>query len=319
MLLTTILIFITGSLILVFFAKWVIDAITRIADRLGWREFIVAFFVISIGGVAPEFFIGISSAIRGVPDLIFGSIMGQNILLLSLTVALCSFVLNTGIDVESRTVRKTSLFAITAALLPLLLTLDGQLSRIDGTVLIVFFLLFIAWLFSKEEYFKKTWETKKTKSKESYFYFVKDIAIVLVGIFFIILSAELITSSALAFSEKIAIALPVVGMLIIALGIGLPETYFAVSMAIKKQSWMILGQILGVVVISSTMVLGIVSLIRPIEIYDFSPFAVARIFLIIIALMLLFFVRTGRKITHTEGIVLITLYILFFVIEILLP
>ncbi len=101
------------------------------------------------------------------------------------------------------------------------------------------------------------------------------------------------------------------------LGNALPETYFAVISAKKGQTWMILGNLMGSVIVPATLVLGIVALICPIEIIDFSPFAIARFFLIISALFFLFFVRTGRKITRKEALFLLLIYIVFVATEIL--
>ena len=81
---------------------------------------------------------------------------------------------------------------------------------------------------------------------------------------------------------------------------------------------MILGNLMGSVIVLSTLILGIVALIAPIKISDFSPFAAARIFLIIAAAIFLIVVRTGRKITKKEAIFLLLIYLAFVIVEILL-
>ena len=81
---------------------------------------------------------------------------------------------------------------------------------------------------------------------------------------------------------------------------------------------MVLGSLMGSVVIISTLVLGIVALIYPIQITDLSPFAVARFFLLISALFFLVFIRTDRKITAKEAIFLLFLYASFVIAEILI-
>jgi len=74
---------------------------------------------------------------------------------------------------------------------------------------------------------------------------------------------------------------------------------------------------MGSVISCATLVLGIVVLISPIEIADFSPFAIARFFLIIAAIFFLFFVKTDRKITAKEAFFLLSLYLVFIVVEVL--
>jgi len=313
-------VFLISCLVLVYSAKWIIDTLLKIGKYLGWKEFVVAFFTISLGAVAPEFFIGISAALNKVPELAFGNILGQNILLFSLTVGICAIILKNGIEVESRTVRTGTTFAVIAAILPLLLILDGELSRIDGAVLLLFFFFFIVWLFSKKERFTKIYEgDEKEKKWPGFLLFLKNLGIVFIGILFVVISSQGIVKSSIAFSEILGVSLPLVGILIVAFGVGLPETYFSAVLARRGQSWMILGGLMGAVGISSTLVLGIVSLIHPftIDISMMPSLVIARAFLIICALLFLFFIRTGRRISTREGVILISLYVIFVVLEIL--
>ena len=80
---------------------------------------------------------------------------------------------------------------------------------------------------------------------------------------------------------------------------------------------MILGNQMGNVAITSTFILGIVSLITPIRIANFAPFVVARIFLIIAVISFFILAKTDQKITKKEGFALIAVYIAFLIVEIL--
>lgn len=312
-----ILIFLVSCFLIVIFGKWVVEALMRISRFLGWKEFVVAFFSISLGAVVPEFFIGISSALRGVPDLSLGNIVGQNIILFSLAPALCAFILK-NLEMESRTVRTGSTFAVIAAILPLLLILDGELSRIDGVILILCFFFYVFWFFSKKERFTKVYAEEEEKQIIKRFSnFFKDIVVILGGLFLVVLFAQGVIGSAQVFSAALKISLPLIGILIVGLGTALPETFLSINLARKGQSWMILGGLMGAVAVSSTLVLGLVALIHPIAIPDFSPFVIARFFLIISALFFLFFVRTQKKITFKEALFLLGVYIAFLAVEIL--
>jgi cation:H+ antiporter len=111
--------------------------------------------------------------------------------------------------------------------------------------------------------------------------------------------------------------LPLIGILVVGVGNCLPEIYFAIISARKGQTWMILGDLMGSIITPATLVLGLVALIHPIEIVDFSPFAIARFFLIISALFFFFCVRSGRKITRKEAIFLLFVYIAFVATELI--
>ena len=134
----------------------------------------------------------------------------------------------------------------------------------------------------------------------------------------LLLSSEVIVRSASYFSLNLGASLVSIGLLIVALGNCLPETYFSIASAKAGQTWMILGNLMGSVIICATLVLGVVALIYPIQINNFSPFAAARFFMIVSALFFLIFLRTDRKITRKEGMFLLLLYIVFIIVEILL-
>ena len=79
---------------------------------------------------------------------------------------------------------------------------------------------------------------------------------------------------------------------------------------------MILGNLMGSVMITATLVLGTVALICPIKFFDFSLLAIGRIFLLISAIFFLIFLRTGKKISRREAIFLFLIYIFFILSQI---
>ena len=311
-----VLIFLGSCGLLFLAANWLVESLTRMAKFLGWREFVVAFFVMALAGSVPNLFVGISSALHKIPQLSFGDIVGGNLIDLTIVVALAVLIAK-GIPAESKTVQTTSLFTIGVAILPLLLILDGTLGRIDGILLILCFCFYVGWLFSKKERFTKIYNGNEVPIVKKFSVFIKDIGRIILGIIFLLIAAEGIVNTASFFAENMNLSLPLVGILIVSLGNALPEAYFAIASARKGKPWMILGNLMGSIVIPATLVLGIVALICPIEIIDFSPFAIGRFFLIISALFFFFFVRTDRKITKKEALFLLGIYIAFVIVEIL--
>ena len=276
----------------------------------------VAFFIIAFTASIPNFFVGISSILHKIPELSFGDIVGGNLVDLTIAVALAALFAK-GLPANSRMVQISSLITIFIALLPLLLILDGTLGRGDGIILILIFVLYILWLFSKQERFTKVYDHDPTPVAKKFRVFIRDLGKLALGIILLLVAAEGIVRSSLFFAESFNISLALVGILIVGLGNSIPETYFAIISAKKGENWMILGDLMGAVVVAATMVLGIVALISPIKIPDFSPFAIARIFLIVSALFFLVFVCTERKISQKEAILLLGIYITFIAVEIL--
>ncbi len=305
-----------GSCALLFWAgKWLVGALIRVARYLEWREFVVAFIIVAIATSIPNLFVGITAALRKIPELSLGDIVGGNLFDLTIAVALAALFAK-GLPAKSKMVQTSAVFTMIAAVLPLLLLWDKSLGRGDAIVLILLFFVYIFWLFSKKERFTKIYDGKKTSVVKEFRVFIKDLGRLILGLLFLLIAAQGIVNSASFFSQALNLPLALIGILIVGVGSALPETYFAIIAAKKFQTWMILGNIMGSVVIIATLVLGIVALICPIEIEDFSPFAIARVFLVIAAMFFLFFVRTERKITTKEALFLLGLYVIFFLIEI---
>jgi len=218
---------------------------------------------------------------------------------------------------ESRMVQNSALFSGIIAILPLVLIADGTLGRIDGIFLICIFLFYVFWLFSKEERFKKVYEPEPAKENTRNFLgFLKNSGKIILSLVTLLLASHYIVKSAVVFSGVLNVPIAIIGVLIVGLGDTLPEMYFSVISARKSQNWMILGDLIGSVIYTSTFVLGLIAIIYPIKIVDFSPLVIARIFLIIATAFFIFIVRTGQKITKKEGIVLLGLYIVFLLSEI---
>jgi cation:H+ antiporter len=309
-------IFILSIVILYWSGSRLINSLVKVCQFLEWREFVVAFFIMAIATSLTNLFVDLNAAFQGIPQLALGDIMGGNIVDLTLVVGLAVLFGNINLPAESRMVQKSALFTLIITILPLILILDGRLDRIDGVVLLLAFLIYAWWLFGKKERFTKVYKSEKNrkikiKPKE----FLKGLGGAIVFSAFLLLASEGVILSAQQFSNYFNMALPLVGILIVGLGNCAPETYFAIISARRNNNWMILGNLMGSVIICSTLVLGIVALIAPIQVHDFSPFAIARAFLVVSALFFVLVLKTGHTITKKEGFFLIIVYFLFLISE----
>jgi len=314
MIFSQILIFIISFIVLSFSGKWLIESLKRISEFLGWKEFVVAFFITAFSVSLPNFFVGIISALNKVPELSFGDIVGGNVAELAFLGGLAALISKKGLSANSRTVQGSSIFAIITALLPVILVADGILSRSDGILLILAFAFYTAWLFNKKERFEKVYDEIKGRITVKFVF--QTTLTLLISIFLLLLSAQGVVKSALFFSDYLKIPLTLVGILIVSFGNSLPDLSFVIQAARKSDDWLLLGDLIGGTIITATLVLGIVSLISPIRITDIPSIVIGRIFLIISALLFIFFIRTEKRITKKEGVILLFIYILFIIVEI---
>ncbi len=309
-----ILIFVVSTFFITVSSKMVVSSLSYIARFLGWKEFIVAFFMMAFASSAPNLFLGIISAVQGIPELSFGDVMGGNLIDLTVVMAIAVFMSKKGLEAESRVVQSTAIFTVIFALMPFFLAIDGVLGRLDGFVLILSYFLYAAWLFKKKERFAKVYE-ENISTKFSFF--LKNIGLIILATAILFFSAQGIIKSAMFFADSFHMSLGLIGILIVGLGNSMPETFFSLISVKRGETWMILGNLMGGVVNTATMVLGIVALIQPIALTDFSPFLISRFFLIIATLVFLLAIRTGHKITKKEALFLLAIYIVFLIVEIL--
>jgi cation:H+ antiporter len=297
-------------------SKMLVQALGRIAIFLKWREFILAFFLMAFGVSIPNFFVAIMSGLKGVPELSFGDVIGGNIFDLSLALGLAAIVSKKGIDAKSRTVSASVLFTMGATMLPLLLVFDKQLSRLDGFFLIIVYLIYSAWMFSDKERFTLQERSKKGCTKK--LDLIRDLIMMACGIGILLLGAKGIVDSSIAFSQNFSIPLAVIGVVVVSVGNCLPETFFSIQAAKCKQEWMILGNLMGGVVVCTTLVVGTAAIIHPIDVDGLSAFVMARIFMIMAIILFYTCIRSGNKITKTEGYYLVLLYIIFILLELIM-
>ncbi len=308
-----ILIFIASSFILMRSGMWVVKALIRIAQFLKLREFIVASFLMALATSLPEVFIGVTSAISKKPELPFGVVIGSNIVALTVMVALGA-LLGKDLHIRGKVLQRSALYAALYSLLPLLLILDGMFSKKDGMILLATLVFYFVRLIAKEERFRKVFNNQMRGWK--YFKrFVKDMFLFLVGVAVLLLSAEGVVFSASKLAEVFNLSLMVIGVSLVALGTSLPEIAFEIRAIRMGHKTMILGNIMGSVVINAALVLGLVGVISPFAITDFSPYLIGAAFTLVACLFFVKFVRSERKVTEIEALFLFGIYILFILAE----
>jgi len=309
-------IFIISFLLLFFSSKWIINSLLRIAKFLAWKEFIVGFLFFAFFASLPNFFVGIVSAFNRVPELSLGDVIGGNIIDLTIIIGIATLISKAGISAPSRIVQGSTFYLILLTLLFSFLIGDGNLSRGDGIILSLLFCFYLSWLFRKKERFKKIYE--EVEEIKGFSFFFKNLGIFLISIFLILLASQGIVSSAQSLANDLNFPLWFIGLIVVAWGNALPELFFSLQCAKKSEDWLILGDLIGSVIISLTLVLGIVALISPIKIENLQALLVSRVFLLISAFLFFVLLRTGKKLSALEGKFLIFLYFLYLGFEIIL-
>jgi cation:H+ antiporter len=312
-----ILFFIIAAIFLAYTGTWTIGSLLKIAKFLKWKKFIVATVLMGFLSSMPEFFVAITSASTKKSELSFGNIIGANIILLTLVIGVGVLIAG-NIKIKDKALHRSMLFASLYALLPLLLVIDGEVSRWDGVILITAMIFYIRELSARQKEVGEKYLSNGQDLDEEFKIFLKNLVIFLSGIALMIISAELMVFSAGRLALALNIPLVLIGALGVALGTTLPEVTLGIRSALMREKELVLGNVFGSVIINSTFILGTAALISPFRIYDLPLFVDGFVFTGFVVFIFLIFAKTKGEISKAEGRFLLFLYGLFIIIQLFL-
>jgi len=301
--------FILSCIVLIASGIYLTKSLSKIAKFLNISEFSAAFIIMAFATSIPELFVGVSSALAGNPALSLGNIIGANILDLTLIVGI--------IVLSSREIKFKSdkigkdvyLMLISIILVITLYSIGHSLSRIDGIILLSFFLLHTYSVFKKRKKYPKKIKDNKGGTKK--FLWLIIFLIALVGLF---ISSSFVVKYASNLAIDLKLPKIIIGLFLLSIATTLPELIFGISASKLEHKEMAIGNQIGTIVVNSTLVLGIVAIISPITV-EFIPFIISAIFMFISAFIFITFLKSGRKLEKYEGISLILIYVLFIIFQ----
>ncbi len=278
-----------------------------LAEGFHLSRYTVGFIVVAFISILPETFIAINSAIQGVPEFGLGTLFGSNVADLTLIFAILIFHAGRSIKIESKVMKDVRLFPF-FILLPLIFGLNGHYSRTEGVALIVVGALFYYLVF------KDGIESSQTPAESKYkfrnlFGLASSMALLLIGSHFSVASAGVL-------AQALEVSPILIGLLIVSLGTTMPELFYSLKSVEKKDDDLAIGDVMGSVLADATIVVGIIALINPFY-FPTKIIYVTGSFMIIASLVLMKFMESGHAISRREGYMLLTFWLFYGMIEIL--
>lgn len=308
---------IIGFVLLIKGADFFVDGASGIAHLMRISPLLVGLTIVAFGTSAPEATVSIIAAVGGSSDISIGNIVGSNILNSSLIVGVAAFLYP--LKVETQTIKKEIPFTLLSGGVLLILMSDivlrglgNHLDRSDGLILLVFLSIFLYYVFEVAKNNREQTHRDVEPSGESW---GKSLLFILGGLVGILFGGNMVVTNATTIAYSLGMSEALVGLTVIAIGTSLPELVTSITAALKKQSEIALGNIVGSNIFNILFVLGITSTISPLAVND-KVFADVFVMLILTVLLLIFS-RTNFKIGKREGIVLVIAYILYLVYIIL--
>lgn len=308
-----ILLILAGFVLLIKGADWLVEGASGIAKKFHIPEIIIGLTIVSIGTSMPELFVSITSAVKNLEDISLGNVIGSNI---------CNLLLILGLSATINPIifkKETKMFEIPmnlgiTILFLILCNIGNQVSRIDGIILLGAFIAFITYTIvmakkGNDLNNNEDIETDKKPRKA-----IWDIVFILLGIIALKFGGDFVVDNAEAIAKTFNISEKIIGLTIVAIGTSLPELVTSVTAAIKKNSDIAIGNIIGSNIFNFLFIIGVASSINPIN-YNIS-YNLQMAILLVATFVLGLFPHTDRKdeMTQSNGITYLMLYALYMVV-----
>ena len=304
-----------GFALLIKGADLFVKGASNIATNLRVSPLLIGLTIVAFGTSSPEATVSIMAAFEGSAGVALGNVIGSNIFNITFVVGLTALL--NPLKVESETIRKEIPFTLLASVALLVLISDhflqsfsdNLLTRSDGLILLLFFAVFLYYVFEVARKSRKEGlvELDERVNKP----WKRNILLTLGGLAAIIFGGDLVVNSATKIALAFGMSETLVGLTIVAVGTSLPELITSVTAAIKKESEIALGNIVGSNIFNILFVLGSASTISPLLVE--SKIFVDILFMIVLTLILLIFSRTNYRVGKYEGTILAIGYILYVV------
>ena len=299
----------TGLLGLWFGSDLLIRSGKNVARHFGISYFFFGLAFVSIGTSIPEIAVSVAGALERLigietSGLVIGNKVGSALSQIAFIMGFLALFAK--LKITKKRLYRQGILLLASIVLFFILAYDGMISRWDAIIFLLAYALYYILLFKTEKI--------KTSGKPPEIAVSKDIIYIIAGLGFILISSNVVVKNGIALAEIWGVAQSLVGLLLISLGTGLPELAIAV-MAIRQRAASIsLGDLIGSNICDLLLATGLGAVI--------SGFIVGNLILVfdlpilfLFALIFLYFLLR-KKLGRREGIVLITLYVLYVIVRI---
>jgi cation:H+ antiporter len=296
-----IVIFIVSMGALIYGADFIIEQSEKIALHFGISAFIIGATLIALGTSLPEMAVSISASVKGSGDIAIANVIGSTIFNITLVLG-AVFLIAKNISPNRDLFAKDSAWSLFPILIFILMGLDGKLSMLDGFIFLTLMGAYLLFLIQSNQV-----EESNRKSNKK-FAWNSSIVLLLIGFIFVVGGAHFAINSAGNIAREFGVSEWLIGLFLVAFGTSLPELTVAIKAARANNADMAIGAIIGSNIANFTMVLGLSSIISPLNV-DLSANFFDIVAALIVSIMLVF-ITANKLYNKSAGIVLLSVLLL---------
>lgn len=313
-----IILLIVGLVLILGGANYLTDGAAAVARRFGMSDLMVGLTIVAFGTSAPELTISMMSAIDGNTGIAIGNVVGSNIfntLVIIGAVAVARPIKITG-GIMSKEIPLVVLSAAALLAMGSSKWLDGTtpvISRVDGILLLLFFAIFMRYVFSQSKQNMPETSENRNETKPVQTALWKSVIFIIGGLAALIYGGDLFVDKASAIASSLGVSDAIIGLTIVAMGTSLPELATSLTAAIKGNSGIAIGNVIGSNIFNIFLVLGCSATIRQLPFGAISEIDLLVLFASCVLFWIFGWFFGNRTINRAEGGLLVAGYIAYMI------
>lgn len=317
-----VILFLIGLGVLLLGARWLVDGASAVAFRLRVAPIVIGLTIVAFGTSAPELVSSVIGALRGSTGLALGNAIGSNIMniLVILGISAIIYPLRVSPNTVWKEIPMSFLGAVVLTILGLQTAIDrgdlsgilfrrdvqvGEITFSNGLILLSFFIIFLYYTFG----------IAKVKSRDHYeikeLSYGKSALFIVLGIVGLGFGSTLLVDNAVTIAKVFGVSDTLIGLTIVAIGTSMPELITSVIAALKKQTDIAVGNIIGSNIFNIFFILGTTALVGTIPIVSKNIFDILVLFTATLFIFVSGFIFRRHKIDKPEGIVMLSSYFVY--------
>ena len=313
---TATLFFLFGLVLLYLGGEALVKGSVSLALKLKISTLVAGMTIVSFATSAPELLVSLQAAIKGHTDITFGNVIGSNIANIALVLGLAAVLFRLNINPQTKKISFPFLF-LSSLIFGLVLYFFNGISFWVGVafvILLVFFLLYLIRQ-SRKEYLQTAIVDDELLEKESQTSLYKSVLYLVIGIVLLKYGADYFVDGAIVLAKIFSVSDRVIAVTVIAIGTSIPELATTVIAALKKEESLAVGNLIGSNIFNILAVLGLTALIKDIPLVDEQLFRTDYLLMMGVTIFLGVFIYlfSKNKISRTEGILFLAVYIAYII------
>lgn len=304
-----------GFTLLIKGADWMVNGATALAKKNNISDLAIGLTIVAFGTSAPELVVNSVASFQDHSDIILGNVIGSNNFNLFVILGIVGLILP--IAVQSSTVWKEIPISFIAALLlfgllnNFFLQNNPVLSKLDGMLLFLLFGLFLYYVYKQMKIETPMAEVTEMKVPIENKSNLKIWILIIVGLLGLVIGGKLVVDNAIEIATNLGVSEKIIGLTIISAGTSLPELVTSVVAAIKKNSDIAIGNVVGSNIFNIFLILSVSSFINPVAYNAAFNFDIYMLLGGTIFLFIAMFTGKKKKLDRWEALVLLFSYILY--------